>query len=92
MPHLKQLPNHQGLQHRANATRCHNVRIGREHELVQTGEKCAVFKRLADKGIHILLERQIDTNADALCAGAAFPAKKNVRGGISTRGFSRSRL
>ena len=66
MPHLQQLPNHHRFQHRADPTGGHNIGVRSSRTLMQSREKRAVFEGLTDKYIDILLEREVDTDADVL--------------------------
>ena len=66
----KQLPDHHRLEHGADAARRHNVRVGHQHELLQPSEERAVLERPLDERIDVLLEWQLDADADALRASS----------------------
>src|SRR4051794_7409371 len=55
--HLEQLPDHHGLQHRANAPRHDDECVGHQHEVVKPGEERAVLECLSDEGLQLLFER-----------------------------------
>ena len=54
--YLQQLPDHHRLEHRADAARCDDVSIGRQHELIQPCEEGLVREGLLDERIGFLLE------------------------------------
>ena len=64
MAHLEQLPDHQRLEHGADAAGHHDERVGGDHEVMQAREERPVLERLLDKRVHVLLERQLDADAD----------------------------
>ncbi len=64
MPDLEQLPDHQHLEHGADAAGHDDERVGGDHEVMKAGEERLVLERLLDKRIHILLERQLDADAN----------------------------
>ena len=64
VPHLEELPDHHHLQHGADAAGGHDEGVRGEHELVQAREERAVLERLRDEGIDVLLEGQLDADAD----------------------------
>ena len=66
---LEQLPDHHGLQHGADPTRYDDEGIRDQHEVVQPGERRSVLKDLADEWVNVLLERQVDPDADGRSVG-----------------------
>ena len=64
--HLEQLPDHHRLQHRADAAGGDDEGVGGQHELVQPREKRPVLERLPDERVDLLLEGQVDADADGL--------------------------
>ena len=66
VPDLQQLPDHQRFEHRADPAGRDDEGVRDQDEVVQPGEERLVLERLVDERIHVLLERQIDANADGL--------------------------
>ena len=66
VPHLEQLPDHQRFEHRADAAGRDDERVGHQDEVVQPGEERLVLERLGHERVHVLLERQLDADADRL--------------------------
>src|SRR5262245_5975267 len=64
MPDLEKLPDHQRLKNGADAAWHNDKRIGGDHEVMQAREERLVLEGLLDERIHLLLERQLDTDAD----------------------------
>ena len=64
MTYLEQLPDHHGFQNCADASRSDNEGIGGEHEMMQSSEKRSMLECLRHKGIDILFEWQLNTDAD----------------------------
>ncbi len=64
--HLQELPDHHRFEDGPDASRRHHERIGREHELMQASEERAVLECVRDKGVGVLLEGQVDADADRL--------------------------
>ena len=62
--HLQELPYHHRLEHGADTARHDDERVGHEHEVVETCEERAMLERFGHEGIDVLLEGQIDANAD----------------------------
>ena len=66
VPHLEELPDHQRFQHRPDAAGRDDERVGHQDEVVQPGEERLVLERLGHERVHVLLERQLDADADRL--------------------------
>ncbi|MCK7577574.1 MAG: hypothetical protein MZV65_18395 [Chromatiales bacterium] len=64
--HLQELPDHHRFEHRADPARGDDEGVGHQHELVQAGEEGLVLEGLLDERVDLLLERQLDADADAL--------------------------
>lgn len=64
--YLQQLPDHRGLEHRADTTWRDNKSIRQQHEVMQAGEERLMFESLSDKRIDLLFERQSDADADGV--------------------------
>ena len=63
VPDLEQLPDHECLEDRPDAAGHDHERVGRDNEMLQAQER-AVLEGVLDEGIHVLLERQLHTDAD----------------------------
>ena len=72
VPHLQQLPDHQHLEHGADAAGHDDEGVGGEHEMMETREEGLVHEGLLDKRVHILLERQFDADPHEPGAPALF--------------------
>src|SRR4030095_7279455 len=59
MADLEKLPDHHCFQNSTDATRCNDVGIRHQDELVQSGKEGLVFIHLSDEGVRLLLERQV---------------------------------
>ena len=66
MTRLQELPDHHRFEQGSSATRGNDVGVGNEHEVVQPSEEGRVLEGLFDKRVHVLLERQVHPDADAL--------------------------
>ena len=62
--HLQELPDHQHLEHGADAAWDDDERVRGEHEMMEAREERLVLEGLLDKRVHVLFERQLDTDAD----------------------------
>ena len=81
MTHLQELPK---------STRGNDVRVGHEHEVVQPSEEGRVLESLLDEGVHLLLKRQVDPDADALHPLACLCRPRPFVGGLhQTRSTAR---
>src|SRR5262245_61182702 len=63
MMYLEQLPDHERLEHRSDAPRCHHEGIGGQHELMQPREERTVLESVSDEGVDFLLEGKVDADA-----------------------------
>jgi len=66
VPHLEQLPDHDRLEHGADPAGRHAERVRGEDELVEPREEGAMLEGHADEGVDILLDRQVDADAQGL--------------------------
>ena len=64
VPDLQELPDHQRLEHGADAARHDDEGVGREDEMMQAGEERLVLERLLDERVDVLLEWQLDPDPD----------------------------
>ena len=75
VPHLQQLPDHQHLEHGADATRHDDEGVGGEHEMMESREEGLVSKACLDEGSH----------------AARTAARRGFQGSLSRRRSSRPR-
>ena len=66
MTYLQKLPDHHRFEQGSKATGGNDVRVGHKHEVVQPGEERRVLEGLLDERVHVLFERQVHPDADAL--------------------------
>ena len=66
MTRLQELPDHHRFEQGSQAARGNDVGVGDEHEVVKSSEEGRVLEGLLDERVHVLLERQVHPDADAL--------------------------
>src|SRR5262245_13201109 len=71
MLYLEQLPDHGCLEHRPDTTGRDDECVRSEYEVMETRKESSVFEREFDEGVHFLLKRQINADADRLTTIAA---------------------
>ena len=66
--HLQELPDHQRFERRPDAAGHDHEGVGEKDEMVQAREERPVLIRLSHEGVRLLLEIELDPNADRLLA------------------------
>src|SRR5262245_11167290 len=67
VPDLQQLPDHQHFEHGADAAGHHHERVRCDHKMMQAGKEGLVLEGLHHERVDLLLEWQLDADADRAC-------------------------